>query len=1737
MTSPPVGARAWAVWAWAVCVGCADVAVTEPAADTSVAADASPADTQSDVDEDAAALAEVAPDSSVDASTDADPDAADAAETEPGEEVGQDATGADAVALPQCASVADCPAPPACSQATCSDKGACVYAPVADGQKCDDGNACSTGDLCSNAVCQGAGQLDCDDQNPCSTDKCNPLAGCVNLAATATTVCDDGNSCTAGDTCLEGKCQAGVNTCQCTSNSDCGKFEDGNLCNGSLYCDKSAGAPYACKVNPATLVVCAEDENTACQNNTCIPATGACSLIVAPPQTPCSDGDKCTTGDFCEKGLCLGGTNTCYCKQDGDCKGLEDGNSCNGTLFCNKATAQCEINPVTVVSCQTVDDTACQQNTCNPKNGKCYVLNIAEGKPCDDGSVCTPNETCQSGQCTTGTNTCQCSKDADCAAKEDGNVCNGTLYCDVKAALCRINPATVVACNTDDDPPCLVDSCHPLTGKCAPVGLPKDGTVCDDGNPCTPVDFCSAGKCIATANTCECQQDADCAKKEDGDVCNGTLYCDKKSGKCQVNPATVIVCTDAFDETCLVNTCDKKTGQCGMKPARQGNQCEDDNVCSAGGWCVFGICEVSDTSTCVCEKDGDCAKFEDGNLCNGKLYCDKQSKVPVCKPNPGTAVSCPSVGDTACSKNTCQPLTGKCAATAVVGQCSDNNLCTVGEGCKGGVCGGGIGQVCDDGDLCTTDSCLPSFGCVAVPKESAGCDDKNACTVDSCEPKAGCIHNPLVALCDDSDSCTTKDTCEGGKCIGKAVACDDQNECTTDSCIAKSGCSFVHNLAPCSDGSVCTAGDKCASGKCAAGATTVSCDDKNACTEDSCDGTKGCIAVPNVAKCDDGNACTTGDICKAGSCIGLFGACDDNNACTDDSCAVGKCTNANNAAECSDGNACTSGDKCSLGKCAGTGKLACDDGKVCTEDSCDPKTGCATVAKSGACDDGDVCTTQDSCANGFCGGAKKVCDDGNACTDDSCDSKAGCTAKANSAACSDGNQCTAGDACASGTCKGGAPSKCDDSDACTQDGCNVANGLCTHLDTTLSQCDDKNPCTDDLCGAKLGCGHSNNTKACTDGNPCTTSDTCKGGLCVATASLNCDDGKGCTDDSCDPKQGCVYGNNTKPCDDGIGCTQSDACSDGNCKGTINCDDKKPCTQDSCDVKTGTCVTSPLSVGACDDGNVCTEGEACKSGVCVPAKLKDCEDGNVCTDDPCDKVQGCDHVAIAGTCDSKQCTFNDSCAAKVCVSSKVARLWETTTAPLGGAQNYPTSVTVADDGILVTVLGGAANDVYTDAQYGATGYLLKYDFAGKLIKTVDLWALAQIGDVRKVLVDAQGSVYVIGNGQQATGGRIARLDKNLGLMFSKTISCNFASGGPSTAYGAAFAMVNGYQAIAITGHGQAGNQSTLAGFITACGLTLEFTAGCYVYNAAATSGGSSLRAVAQRPDGKIVATGTTSEAGVVGGTDVLVAVVEPGLKVFKTLSFGTAGNDMGRAVATNADNSFYVSGFVAGNGADLFLQRLDATVNEQWKVTLAAGKDGSGEALLAHPDGGVLVAGYSIDGASSEGSYLWRYSNEGTMRVERNYSTSSYELLRALSPMPSGDLVLLGFTRGASASLWRLRLLRTDAWGFDTCGKSNLCQQKPWAGCDDGKPCSFDQCITNGGCTTVFGSLMCSDNNACTAADACDGTQSCVGTKVVCDDKNPCTADTCNAATGCINDALPDTTPCGGGKACKAGVCQ
>ena len=347
---------------------------------------------------------------------------------------------------------------------------------------------------------------------------------------------------------------------------------------------------------------------------------------------------------------------------------------------------------------------------------------------------------------------------------------------------------------------------------------------------------------------------------------------------------------------------------------------------------------------------------------------------------------------------------------------------------------------------------------------------------------------------------------------------------------------------------------------------------------------------------------------------------------------------------------CTSDDDCiaELGELGPCLIPLCEDGE-CFSDG---------VPNGTACDDGTACSSGDACLNGECQGAPTMCDDGNACTTDGCDATTGecVSVPLDLVPCDDGNPCTTPDVCLEGTCVGNEQScpKCTTNDECADldddDKCNGTlmcdEGECVPDPNTVVNCTgvDTGQCETAVCQPELGkcvIVDLEDGLACENDSPCSLAGFCSGGSCIGTP-IPCDDGNPCTTDMCiDSEGGCVYVANEGMCDDGSGCTGPDSCQNGECVGEpiIVCNDFDPCTVDLCDPTTGDC-SYEQSMGDCEDGNPCTDGDYCFMGICYGGAPKACDDGKPCTDDSCDKAEGC--VAKPKSCnDGNACTI-DAC---------------------------------------------------------------------------------------------------------------------------------------------------------------------------------------------------------------------------------------------------------------------------------------------------------------------------------------------------------------------------------------------------------------------------------------------------------------------------------------------------------------
>lgn len=282
------------------------------------------------------------------------------------------------------------------------------------------------------------------------------------------------------------------------------------------------------------------------------------------------------------------------------------------------------------------------------------------------------------------------------------------------------------------------------------------------------------------------------------------------------------------------------------------------------------------------------------------------------------------------------------------------------------------------------------------------------------------------------------------------------------------------------------------------------------------------------------------------------------------------------------------------------------------------------------CDDGLFCNGAETFDGLVCQPGADPCNDAVACTDDTCNETADtCSHVANSALCDDGLYCNGAEFCDPVLdCRLG-PDPCDDAVACTDDSCIEATDTCVHTANDLN-CDDGLFCNgpefcDPLLDCQLGPDPCDDGVGCTNDSCAEASDTCG----HVASDLNCpDDGLFCDGiEFCDAVADCSSTGNpclaTQFCND-----LTDTCDQ--CAIDTDCNDGVPCTIDRC--VAGACTATPDDA-ACSDGLFCNGAETCDLLLGCQAGTDPCNDGVACTNDSCaEATDTCSNVPSNANCD-------------------------------------------------------------------------------------------------------------------------------------------------------------------------------------------------------------------------------------------------------------------------------------------------------------------------------------------------------------------------------------------------------------------------------------------------------------------------------------------------------------------------
>jgi hypothetical protein len=256
-----------------------------------------------------------------------------------------------------------------------------------------------------------------------------------------------------------------------------------------------------------------------------------------------------------------------------------------------------------------------------------------------------------------------------------------------------------------------------------------------------------------------------------------------------------------------------------------------------------------------------------------------------------------------------------------------------------------------------------------------------------------------------------------------------------------------------------------------------------------------------------------------------------------------------------------------------------------------------------------------------------------------------------------------------------------------------------------------------------------------------------------------------------------------------------------------------------------------------------------------------------------------------------------------------------------------------------------------------------------------------------------------------------------------------------------------------------------------------------------SGSQRGRAIVELDGGNLLVIGRSDAHESQGGFDGWLLLLDAGAKLLWYRTFGGAGADELLSVAVLADGYLLggASASASAGGSDMWLLRVDKSGKQIWSRTYGALGDEAVESLAVAPDGSAVLAGWTTsNSAGARDDYVLGVDAFGNRHWATHGAGTEDEVISAVVRLPGGDLMYAGSATQAGAKEPGVRLARSDAWGHFSCADAGKCAD--------------------------LAALSCTDTE-------------------------PCTADICHGAQGCLHPPFPEGSPCGGAKTCGNGICK
>ncbi len=241
----------------------------------------------------------------------------------------------------------------------------------------------------------------------------------------------------------------------------------------------------------------------------------------------------------------------------------------------------------------------------------------------------------------------------------------------------------------------------------------------------------------------------------------------------------------------------------------------------------------------------------------------------------------------------------------------------------------------------------------------------------------------------------------------------------------------------------------------------------------------------------------------------------------------------------------------------------------------------------------------------------------------------------------------------------------------------------------------------------------------------------------------------------------------------------------------------------------------------------------------------------------------------------------------------------------------------------------------------------------------------------------------------------------------------------------------------------------------------------------------FHAVVALKGGTFAMVGSNSSAATLG-SDVWVVVVDSAGQVLNQKLINKGEYDEGHCAAALAGGGFLLGGVVSNNGnPDLWVARADPEGNVFWQAIVTGNQSETAWGIAAWDDGSFVVAGESS--SSNNGAlggidgWLLRYDAFGNRIWDKKFGGTGNEWFKSVAALPDHGAWVGGqLWQNGGLDAWALRV---DAWGYSSCASAGVCKNLGFAACDDGQPCTTDQCDAAAGCkhpalpdTSVCGDL-------------------------------------------------------------------